>query len=368
MKIAICLPETENYHSLRGGAISKWVYNVSKGLDVFNIRIIGFGSTRNDSYYGETDVIRIDNILSKVLLRIPLLRRLHVLWYARVVAANLSEIDVLHVHNQWELVNRIRCLGYSKIIVLHMHNNYLDRVNLSQRNKLESDVDEFVFCSRSILNSSAISRGNIIYNGYNSSIFNRCYLKNNINFTLGFAARLDENKGLHLLLNALPSLKADYPYLRLLICGNPGVPETRYQRKIFRRIKNLNDRFGDFIELKGVLTHARVADFYKSIDLLWAVSVSREAFGMNLIESISCGTQVIVNNIGGVEEALGTSEFGIRNFSSTDEIYRAISDRIENASYWNRLASSTARYVSSNFSWSLIICSYRDFIFKTFKS
>lgn len=365
MKIVICLPETESYHSLRGGAISKWVYNASKGLDVFNIRIIGFGSTLNDSYYNETDVIRIDNVLSKVLLRIPLLRRLHVLWYARIVAANLSEVDVLHVHNQWELVNRIRCLGYTNKIVLHMHNNYLDRVNISHRNRLESDVDLFLFCSHAVFNSSRVLHGTVLYNGYDCEIFRNSKSCSKRSFTIGFAARLDENKGLHYLLNALPSLKLLYPNLRLIISGNPESPETSYQKLIIETIANLNKRFGVFIDLKGVLPHAEMQSFYNSIDLLWAVSLYREAFGMNLIEAIACGTQVVVNNIGGVEEALGTNEFGIDAFHDVETVKKVILSRIENTTYWQGLVIKSQNHISSQFKWDNIQEGYID-VLRTF--
>lgn len=358
MNIAVCLPETESYHSLTGGAISKWVYNVSKGLIIFNIQIIGFGSALNDLYYSETNVIRIDNALSNALLRIPLLRRLHVLWYARIVVAHLSEIDVLHIHNQWELVNRIRRLGYTKKIVLHMHNNYLDEINFSQRSKLESDVDLFLFCSHAVRNSSKFLFGNVLYNGYDNQIFRDLKGYSNRSFTIGFAARLDENKGLHYLLNALPGLKQLYPNLHLIISGNPESPKTSYQKSITETIDNLNKRFGVFIDLRGVLPHTEMPIFYNSVDLLWSVSLYREAFGMGLIEAIACGTQVVVNNIGGVEEALGTNEFGIDEFHDAETVKKTILSRIENTTYWQELVIKSQDHVSSNFKWDNIKHNY----------
>jgi len=111
-------------------------------------------------------------------------------------------------------------------------------------------------------------------------------------FTVGFAGRLVEEKGLLVLLDAVRRLAGDW---RLRILGR-GPLEPTIRRTIRER------GLGNNVSLEGTLPSGQMPGFYQRLDVLVLPSLTRrnwkEQFGRVLIEAMACAVPVIGSDSG----------------------------------------------------------------------
>jgi glycosyltransferase involved in cell wall biosynthesis len=116
---------------------------------------------------------------------------------------------------------------------------------------------------------------------------------------VGFAGRISREKGIEVLLKALPRLKLPKPF-ELIIAGPSGsavVGENQY----FKHIQKLLRKHQIPHRFLGTLTGGNLGAFYQAIDVLVLPSTNRtEAFGMVQIEAMLSGTPVIASDLPGV--------------------------------------------------------------------
>jgi lipopolysaccharide exporter len=351
MKVAVILPEFELYDSLKGGAIAKWVYNIYSRSD-FPYVIFGIALVQ-DKYKVDTKFINLNSVFIRVFKRVPVIRRIVGLLYILKCKRYLNDYDVVHLHNSFYLIEYLRKFGYTEKIILHLHNNFLDKLSKEKIEYLKENVTEFVFCSKAILKTSGVT-GKVIYNGYDHNYF---YFKTrsnrDTNLNIGFVARIDHNKGLHALLLALRDIKKNVPNVILHIAGNESNPRKLYERRMIKMISGLNKEFGNFIVLHGKLEHRELGNLYRKLDCLYAFSLDREAFGMNLIECLASGTPVMVNMIGGVREAVVRDSFQIKDNSVESIVTRVIEHRM-NKEFWKNEVIIASGVIESVYNWKAI--------------
>jgi glycosyltransferase involved in cell wall biosynthesis len=119
--------------------------------------------------------------------------------------------------------------------------------------------------------------------------------------TIGMATRFASEKGVEILLNALPEVMNKFPETKILYAGQyqDVMGESTYFQKLFPLIKSYQDR-GRW-EFLGVLDQKEMALFYSCLDLLVVPSLnSTETFGLVQIEAMIRGTPSIASNLPGV--------------------------------------------------------------------
>lgn len=117
-----------------------------------------------------------------------------------------------------------------------------------------------------------------------------------VDFKLGFAARIAEEKGLEYLIEAIQNINN----IKLFVAGpkEEVVGEQKYMKKIS---KILDENKGKVIPL-GFLTENQMGAFYKFINLLVVPSVNRtEAFGLVQAEAMFVGCPVVATDLPGVK-------------------------------------------------------------------
>lgn len=121
---------------------------------------------------------------------------------------------------------------------------------------------------------------------------------NHLPYTIGFAGRVAEDKGLEYLLEALSLLKIEGKNVELLIAGNMNaVGERAYVQKIKNRLKNLQFR----VNSMGEIDSDHMFEFYQKINLLALPSINRtEAFGIVQAEAMLSGVPVVASDLPGV--------------------------------------------------------------------
>jgi len=116
---------------------------------------------------------------------------------------------------------------------------------------------------------------------------------------IGMAARLAAEKGVGVLLNALPRVLEVYPEARVLFAGQyrDVLGEEAYARRLAPLFRQHEERW----EFVGVLNPLQMAAFYPNLTCLVVPSLnSTETFGLVQVEAMLCGTPSIASDLPGV--------------------------------------------------------------------
>ncbi len=119
---------------------------------------------------------------------------------------------------------------------------------------------------------------------------------------VGMAARLATEKGVEVLIEAVPRMLEVLPRLKVLFAGQ--YENVMGEEAYFRRLMPLIERLGpEHWEFLGVLTQQQMPAFYAACDVLVVPSLnSTESFGLVQVEAMLCGTPSIASNLPGVRQ------------------------------------------------------------------
>jgi glycosyltransferase involved in cell wall biosynthesis len=126
---------------------------------------------------------------------------------------------------------------------------------------------------------------------------------------VAFAARFASEKGVEYMLHALPLILKEIPNTKMLFVGEylNVIGEERYRR----RLKPLLAKFPEHWTFLGVLDPKQMATYFSACDVTVLPSVnSTESFGLVQVESMLCGTPVVVTDLPGVRVPVQTTKMG----------------------------------------------------------
>ena len=145
-------------------------------------------------------------------------------------------------------------------------------------------------------------------------------------FLIAYAGRFHPDKGLQVLINALPLLR---DHAQVVMAGRE-IPDGRkdvYEDQLKEQARTL----GVAGRCRWVGHLSRAAELYRAADVVVLPSTSSEAFGRTIIESMACGTPAVGSRIGGIPEIL-TGEFAEFLFPAGD--HRALACRLNALDGW----------------------------------
>lgn len=128
---------------------------------------------------------------------------------------------------------------------------------------------------------------------------------------IGMAARFAAEKGVEVLLDALPSVFQSYPNALVLYAGQyeDVMGEEEYAQRLFPIIKEYQAK-GQWRFL-GVLNPTQMAAFYPNLDVLVVPSLnSTESFGLVQVEAMMNGVPVVASNLPGVRQPISITGMG----------------------------------------------------------
>lgn len=117
------------------------------------------------------------------------------------------------------------------------------------------------------------------------------------------ATRLAAEKGVEVLVEAMPRLLSVFPRLKVLFAGQYKnvVGEEDVYRRLMPRIEQLGPEHWEFL---GVLRQDQMPAFFAACDVLVVPSLnSTESFGLVQVEAALSGTPAIASNLPGVRQA-----------------------------------------------------------------
>jgi glycosyltransferase involved in cell wall biosynthesis len=128
---------------------------------------------------------------------------------------------------------------------------------------------------------------------------------------IGMAARFASEKGVEILLDALPQIMEVHPNAMVLYAGQyeDVLGEDEYARRLFPIIEEYQAR-GQW-RFVGVLSPRQMAAFYPNLDVLVVPSLnSTESFGLVQIEAMMNGVPVVASDLPGVRQPVGITGMG----------------------------------------------------------
>ncbi len=128
---------------------------------------------------------------------------------------------------------------------------------------------------------------------------------------IGMATRLASEKGVEILLEALPSVIEKYPQTTVLFAGTYQnvMGEEAYFEKLYPTIREYEDQ-GRW-KFLGNLTLAQMAAFYPNLDMVVVPSLnSTETFGFVQIEAMMNGVPAVASNLPGVRQPVTMTGMG----------------------------------------------------------
>lgn len=145
----------------------------------------------------------------------------------------------------------------------------------------------------------------LVYNGIDTEKFNKykSVKKDNDRFTIGYAGRIANNKGIDILLKAFVILTKKYNNIYLQLAGN----DDGYLKEVQQFIND--NKLQNRVEYLGCLKDMEL--FYKKLDIFVLPSVVREAFGLTICEAMYCGVPVITTDSGAQSEIIENGVNGI---------------------------------------------------------
>jgi len=117
-----------------------------------------------------------------------------------------------------------------------------------------------------------------------------------------------ERKGFHLLIDAVPEIKKQFPDILIVIVGGEARWGEDYTPVIKNRIKKNNIR--DHVILAGPRPPEELSLWYSASDI-FTLMTSREGSPNVVMEALSCGLPVVAPPVGGIPEILSDSNLGI---------------------------------------------------------
>jgi len=147
---------------------------------------------------------------------------------------------------------------------------------------------------------------------------------------IGMAARLASEKGVEILLNALPRVLEVYPRARVLFAGQ--YRDVMGEEAYAQRLAPLFCKYEERWEFLGVLRPLQMAAFYPNLDVIVVPSLnSTETFGLVQVEAMLCGTPSIASDLPGVRQPVRQTGMGkVAPVGDSEALAEAIIDVLGN--------------------------------------
>lgn len=124
-------------------------------------------------------------------------------------------------------------------------------------------------------------------------------------FVVLFCGRLEPDKGIHKLLEAMAIVPE--PQIKLLIVGSPFFGRTQ-QSAFLRKLEQQAKGLGGRVQFTGYIRNEELPAYYRLADLVCVPTMVEEAAGLVAVEAMACGRPVLATRSGGMPEYLAGSQ------------------------------------------------------------
>lgn len=161
---------------------------------------------------------------------------------------------------------------------------------------------------------------------------------------LVYCGRLEYEKGIHTLIDAVADLATTHPDLRLIIAGQGG-----HRDVLIDQVAETN--LGDVVEFTGWLPEADLRDLMTRADALVIPSLY-EPFGVVALEAAALRAPLVVSQTGGLAEFVKEGETG-RVFTPGDsaDLAKAVRRSLDDPTRSRQMAENAYRHLGLRYTW-----------------
>ncbi|MDD3249328.1 MAG: glycosyltransferase [Smithellaceae bacterium] len=174
-----------------------------------------------------------------------------------------------------------------------------------------------------------------------------------------FVGRLVEKKGVHFLLEAMPTVLKKHPTVRLILAGSGPMEEELRQQA--QRL-HLSDR----VTFSGMVSQAKLPELYRAATLaifpfVVAKSGDQEGFGLVQVEAMGCECPVITGDLPAIHDIVIHEKTGlIVESGNTQALADAIIRMLDDPGFRESLANEGRIRVAEMFDWYIVAQGYAN--------
>lgn len=329
----------------RGGAVETYVYGISKALSKLGLEIHIIALGEADGKYIKNNItfhtFQLDTTLAKLfsalfgLINMPSKNLPYVTYKIlrtlRKIEKTYGLVDVIYTSYFTTTVSPIL---YKKLynrklkLVHHYHNEPKSKPNMFH--KWIAKNCDFLFAVSNYVKKQVVkllkvheSRVKVVYNAIDTREF--CYRKDarcEIRRKLGisdkekvilYVGRIIPEKGLRIIVQALPQILKDVGNVKLVAIGPVGqywcLEKTYFNETMRRAAKNATE---DHLIYAGfVKPGLETSKYYSASDVFVFPSLFNEGCPTVVLEAMACSIPIVAHNVGGVSELINNGKAGV---------------------------------------------------------
>lgn len=352
------LTEAEPFSEFNGGAISRWVANVLRNT----AHSVVVCPAADDTWKFAPESICL-------LLGLRFYKRFrryiaHLPWFVhcrvireifRPMLVRVGPGDIVWIHNRPEfaiaLAMHIHRAGAR--IALQLHNSHL--VDGPARLMRQVRVDRLIFSSEFLLDQArrkfpSLGASSVLYGGADETIFYPPLhgKRNAETVTVLFAGRLVEEKGAHILLDAMTLLGKQAVSLQARIVGASSFGEGQ-ETEYIKALKAASPATVQFLPYRS---GAALGDLFREADMFCSPSVWEEPFGLVNVEALASALPIVSTHSGGATEVLANGGGIMVERGSAVQLASALRRLAEDPELRSRMGRQGYAAFRERFTWS----------------
>jgi len=327
MKVAVITSGILPVPAVEGGAVENLIdyyieANEASGkheITVFSVHPHGELSMPRCYKHAKFEYVNISSFLSR--LRRVIFSKYHTCYfYHPYVEYFLFRIlhkvkqggfDLVVLENRPAFAPLIR-KNTSARILIHLHTDTINMQQTLAREWLDSAdgvlaISDYI--RQQVLKVKPNMPVSVVYNGIRLDDFVHAapYCRSELglkedDFVLVYCGRIIPEKGVEHVIEAMLKLTQEGVDVKLLVVGGQFYGHDRQPSEYVTKIKQQCRPIMNKIFFTGFVAYDRIPCYMKACNVAVLPSLCEEAFGLTMLESMSCGLPVITTNAGGIPE------------------------------------------------------------------
>ncbi|MCL7747423.1 glycosyltransferase [Halalkalibacter alkaliphilus] len=369
MKILLICTEKLPVPAVRGGAIQTYIDGVSSHLkNKHDLTILG----TTDSSLPEDETVNNIRYVRKPGGLIEVYRE------GVKEFLNDNTFDVIHIFNRPRLVLPVRESAPNARIILSMHNDMFkpEKIDQEEAASVVEELDKIItvsdYIGRTISDRFPKAKAKLktIYSGVDISQFvppksdqakeMRQKIRKEHNLenkkVILFAGRLSPNKGVDVLIRAMPDVAKKHPDAALVIVGSKWFSVNEVTDYI-GYVRALAARLPIPVINTGFVHPTKIQEWFAASDVFVCTSQWQEPLARVHYEAMASGLPIITTNRGGNAEVINQNENGfvIDYPEQPDPFVEHLTSLLSNPSLCEKLGSNGRKLAEKHYTWDRVI-------------
>ena len=194
-------------------------------------------------------------------------------------------------------------------------------------------------------------RMGIIPVGVDAAVFRPLPAEEKIPDSILFVGRLDQRKGVDLLVQALPAVLKQVPNATLYLIGKGPL-----RQRLYAEAAELG--LAERVVFLGAIPDAELPGWYNRCTVM-AVPSLLEGLGITVLEGLACGIPIVGTAVPGLSAVLRNNENGLLVESGAKaDLAEKLALVLQNAALRKQLSLAGPQLVQRDFSWDIIVARY----------